>query len=83
MNELHLAELTLIKALQSIRSAWIDQIFLTLNIFDSDLTYMIIVIVVRNFKSEKSAFHLLYLLTFGGILHKTLKAFLLSLDHMM
>lgn len=73
MHELHLAELSVIRTLQSLRAPWLDHFFLTYNIFDQDYLYLLIIITVWNFISERAGFHLLYLTVIGATLYTFLK----------
>jgi membrane-associated phospholipid phosphatase len=73
MQELHYAELSIIKNLQSLRTPWLDHFFLTYNIFDQDYLYVMIIIIVWNFINERAGFHLLYLMVIAALLYTYLK----------
>lgn len=75
MHSIHEYELNLITAIQSLRSPLLDHIFVLLNVFDYDLTYLIIIVLVWNLISEKAGFHLLYLQSINATLCVALKNF--------
>ncbi len=73
MHEIHLFETNINHVVQLIRSPFIDNIFMILNIFDSNFTYLVIIIFVWNFVNKRAGFHLLYLEVIGGIINTDLK----------
>ncbi len=75
MYNLHVHELTIIQAIQSIRTVFFDNLFYALNIFDHDITYLIIIILVWYLISQRAGFHLLYLQIINIVLCLMLKNF--------
>lgn len=78
MYTLHAHEINVITALQSMRSPFLDRIFLALNIFDNDFTYIFIIILVWNLIGQKAGFQLLYLQVINAILCVALKTFFMQ-----
>lgn len=71
----HEHEFALVTALQKIRSPWLDTIFYILNIFNADLTYLVIIILVWHLIDEEEGFHLLYLNVINASMVIALKNF--------
>lgn len=73
MYLMDLKEISIVEALQSLRTPLLDKIFLTINIFDHIWLYFVFVILIWYFKSEKAGFHLLYLQIIDTVLYSDLK----------
>src|SRR5579859_8015456 len=73
MYQIHMHEIPIIEALQTLRTPWLDQLFLALNIFDYDTTYFVIIIFIWHMVSEKAGFNVLYLEAIATTAFMTLK----------
>lgn len=71
--ELHAWEIGIIQSIQSIRSSFLDELFLTINLFDKTITYLVILYLVYALKNARAGIHLLWLLTIATLAYLDLK----------
>lgn len=72
-SQLHNWELPLVEAVQSIRTEASDKCFLFLNMFDTFLPYLLILVTTWHLKDKKKGFHLAILQSLGVFLYASIK----------